>query len=113
MVPKSAIDEIIKCAPESRGEMTLEAIALRSRVGKGPCQGSFCGMRVASYLYDCGYYQDKTGLEHMRNFFNERFKGLRSIIWGQQMAQMELSEALHCGLLGLEQVDENTDEPAD
>ena len=107
MVPQSAIDEILKCAPGTGETMTLEAIALRSRIGKGPCQGSFCGMRIASYLYDRGYYRDKTGLTHMREFFNERFKGLRSVIWGQQMAQMELSEALHCGLLGLDQTDEN------
>lgn len=102
MVPQSAIDQIVLCAPGAEKEMTLEAIALRSRAGKGPCQGSFCGIRIASYLYDRGYYQDTTGLVHMRDFFNERFKGLRTIIWGQQAAQMELAEALHCGLLGLD-----------
>jgi glycerol-3-phosphate dehydrogenase len=105
MVPQSAIDEIVKCAPSAEEEMTLEAIALRSRAGKGPCQGSFCGIRIASYLYDRGYYQDKTGLIHMRDFFNERFKGMRTVIWGQQAAQMELAEALHCGLLGLDNLD--------
>jgi len=106
MVPQSAIDQIIHCAPGVEEEMTLEAIALRSRAGKGPCQGSFCGIRIASYLYDRGYYQDRTGLIHMRNFFNERFKGQRAVIWGQQMAQMELAEALHCGLLGLDCLDD-------
>lgn len=105
MVPQSAIDEIVKCAPGSDEEMTLEAIALRSRAGKGPCQGSFCGIRICSYLYDRGYYRDETGLRHMRDFFNERFKGMRTIIWGQQAAQMELAEALHCGLLGLDNLD--------
>jgi glycerol-3-phosphate dehydrogenase len=104
MVPQSAIDEIVS-APGAEQEMTLEAIALRSRAGKGPCQGSFCGIRIASYLYDQGYYHDKTGLLHMRNFFNERFKGMRTVIWGQQAAQMELAEALHCGLLGLDSLD--------
>ncbi|MCP4123573.1 MAG: anaerobic glycerol-3-phosphate dehydrogenase subunit A [Bacteroidetes bacterium] len=107
LVPQSTIDQIVDCAPCNEEEMTLEAIALRSRAGKGPCQGSFCGIRIASYLYDKGYYKDRTGLTHMRNFFNERFKGLRTIIWGQQMAQMELAEALHCGLLGLDCLDEN------
>jgi glycerol-3-phosphate dehydrogenase len=102
MVPQSAIDEIVRCAPGSEPEMTLEAIALRSRAGKGPCQGSFCGIRICSYLYDCGYYRDDTGLQHMREFFDERFKGMRSVIWGRQAAQMELAEALHCGLLGLD-----------
>jgi glycerol-3-phosphate dehydrogenase len=115
MVPQSAIDEIIDVPPAGEEEMTLEAIALRSRAGKGPCQGSFCSMRIASYLYDRGYYRDRTGLLHMKNFLNERFKGLRSIIWGQQAAQMELAEAMHCGLLGLDQIEvqENGEEAAD
>ena len=108
MVPQSAIDQIVLCAPGAEKEMTLEAIALRSRAGKGPCQGSFCGIRIASYLYDRGYYQDGTGLHHMRDFFSERFKGMRTIIWGQQAAQMELAEALHCGLLGLDRIDQST-----
>ncbi|WP_136808840.1 FAD-dependent oxidoreductase [Desulfosediminicola flagellatus] len=111
MVPQSAIDQIVLCAPGAEAEMTLEAIALRSRAGKGPCQGSFCGIRIASYLYDRGYYQDTTGLTHMRDFFNERFKGMRTVIWGQQTAQMELAEALHCGLLGLDRLDESDNEP--
>ncbi len=106
MVPQSAIDEIVKCAPGAEEEMTLEAIALRSRAGKGPCQGSFCGIRIASYLYDRGYYRDATGLMHMRDFFNERFKGMRTVIWGRQAAQMELAEALHCGLLGLDNLED-------
>ncbi len=111
MVPQSAIDEIVKCAPGAEEDMTLEAIALRSRAGKGPCQGSFCGIRIASYLYDRGFYRDKTGLVHMRDFFSERFKGMRTVIWGQQAAQMELAEALHCGLLGLDNLDRDQDLP--
>lgn len=107
MVPQSAIDEIVKDAPGAEKEMTLKAIALRSRAGKGPCQGSFCGIRIASYLYDQGHYHDKTGLIHMRDFFNERFKGTRTVTWGLQAAQMELAEALHCGLLGLDNIDDN------
>ncbi len=106
LVPQSAIDQIVTCAPGAEQEMTLEAIALRSRAGKGSCQGSFCGIRIASFLYDRGYYRDRTGLTHMRNFFRERFKGLRSVIWGSQMAQVELAEALHCGLLGLDLIDD-------
>jgi glycerol-3-phosphate dehydrogenase len=105
MVPQSVIDEIITCPPGTEEEMTLEAIALRSRAGKGPCQGSFCGIRICSYLYDRGYYRDTTGLVHMRDFFDERFKGLRTVIWGRQAAQMELAEALHCGLLGLDSLE--------
>jgi len=106
MVPQSAIDQIVASAPGVGEEMTLEAIALRSRVGKGPCQGSFCGIRICSYLYDQGHYRDPSGLRHLRDFLDERFKGQRGVIWGQQAAQMELAEALHCGLLGLDTLEE-------
>jgi glycerol-3-phosphate dehydrogenase len=106
MVPQSAIEQIFAGSPGSEQERTIEAIALRSRAGKGPCQGSFCGIRIASYLYDRGCYRDATGLAHMRDFFDERFKGQRCVIWGQQAAQMELAEALHCGLLGLDTLED-------
>ncbi len=102
MVPQSAIEQILADSPGIEPERTIESVALRSRAGKGPCQGSFCGIRIGSYLYDRGYYRDGSGLKHMRDFFDERFKGQRSVIWGQQAAQMELAEALHCGLLGLD-----------
>jgi glycerol-3-phosphate dehydrogenase len=102
MVPQSAIDEIVATASEAQEEASLAAIALRSRVGKGPCQGSFCGIRVSSYLYDRGHYRDAAGLLQMRAFLDERFKGQRPVIWGRQAAQLELAEALHCGLLGLD-----------
>jgi glycerol-3-phosphate dehydrogenase len=109
MVPQSVINEIIADSPGADNDLTLEGIALRSRAGKGPCQGSFCGIRIVSHLYDSGYYTDQKGLQQMRDFFNERFKGMRTVIWGQQMAQMELAEALHCGLLGLEQLETSAD----
>ena len=105
MVPQSAITQVISSSPGAGKDMNLESIALRTRAGKGSCQGSFCGARITAHLYDTDFYKDTQGLYHMRDFFNERFKGMRSVIWGQQMAQMELAEALHCGLLGLENLD--------
>ena len=106
MVPQSAVDEIIATAGDTApGAPSIEAISLRSRVGKGPCQGSFCGIRVCSHLYDRGTYSDAAGLARMREFFDERFRGQRPVTWGQQAAQMELAEALHCGLLGLDLLD--------
>ncbi len=102
MVPRSAIDEIVETAPGAESHMTLSAIGLRSRVGKGACQGSFCAARVSSYLYDSGIYNGVEGHDHMCDFVAERFKGVRPILWGKQMPQMELAEAFHCGLLGLD-----------
>ena len=106
MVPQSAVDSIVASAPDGAAPaMSLEAISLRSRIGKGPCQGSFCGIRVASYLYDQGHFRDRAGLAALRDFFDERFKGQRLVTWGAQAAQMELAEALQCGLLGLDSLE--------
>ena len=103
MVQKSAVDEIVKSL--SPGEASLlHAIGLRSRVGKGPCQGSFCSARVTSYLYDAGVFDSAEGLNQLITFLRSRFKGQRPILWGTQMAQAELSEALHCGLFSFEQL---------
>ncbi len=54
MVPKSAVDAIMGSIHEQNGRPDLLAIALRSRIGKGACQGTFCGVRVTSYMYDQG-----------------------------------------------------------
>ena len=101
MLPQSAIAQIFEGAPGIDAQPSLESIALRSRAGKGPCQGSFCGIRIGSYLYDQGLRHDRSGLPDLRHFFDERFKGQRSVSWGQQEAQLEQAGAMHRGLLGL------------
>ena len=108
MVPESAVDSIVESAPGTEKQITLQAIGLRSRVGKGACQGAFCSLRVTSHLYDRGVYDSSEGLRHTRDFVSERFKGVRPVLWGQQMPQMELAEALHC-MMGLDHLDDTDD----
>ena len=102
MVAQSVVDKVIQNAPGAEKEMTVQAIGLRSRIGKGTCQGAFCSMRVSSYLYDQDIYHNTQGLKHLRDFVSERFKGVRPVLWGAQMPQMELAETMHCGLMGLD-----------
>ncbi|MFD0981105.1 anaerobic glycerol-3-phosphate dehydrogenase subunit A [Tropicimonas aquimaris] len=102
MVARSAVDTIMQDAPGAEDHMSLKAIALRSRIGKGACQGAFCSMRVTSYLYDRGVYDSPDGLRLMREFVQERYKGVRPVLWGAQMPQAELAEILHCGLAGMD-----------
>jgi len=113
MVPQSAVDAIAADAVGAEKHMTLRAIALRSRIGKGSCQGSFCAARVTSHLYERDVYECGEGREHMRDFVSERFKGVRPVLWGKQMPQMELAEALHCGLMGLDLQGVRDDENGD
>lgn len=109
MVPQSAIESIVADAPGAEKQMSLQAIGVRSRVGKGSCQGSFCSVRVTSHLYDRDVYTSPEGLGLMRDFVSERFKGVRPVLWGKQLPQMELAETIHCGLMGLDLPGPDTD----
>ena len=102
MVPKSAIQNIVKEIKKFDGTPDLISIGLRSRVGKGSCQGSFCSARITAALYDADLLDGNQGVISLKDFLNERWKGQRTIFWGDQLAQAELSEAIHCGLFSLE-----------
>jgi glycerol-3-phosphate dehydrogenase len=108
MVARSTVDEIVAEAPGHEDHMSLDAIARRSRIGKGACQGAFCAMRVTSHLYDAGVYDSAEGLAEMRAFLNHRYTGTRPVLWGPQLPQTELAEILHVGLAGLDMVEEAT-----
>jgi glycerol-3-phosphate dehydrogenase len=102
MVSRSAVDAIDAALQAAGDRATLTDIGLRSRVGKGACQGAFCGLRTVAHLYQQGDYQARRGLAEIVDFFSERWRGQQPILWGEQLAQAELAEALHCGLFGEE-----------
>jgi glycerol-3-phosphate dehydrogenase len=102
MVPTSAVDAIIDSIRDQSGRPDLNAIALRSRIGKGACQGTFCGVRVTSYLFDQGELESEESLTSLRGFLKQRWKGQHPTLWEKQLVQAELLEALYCGFYGLE-----------
>ena len=102
MVPQSVIDSIASSIRDQQGAVTLKAIGLRSRVGRGSCQGMFCSLLIAAYLYDCREFSDAQGLLNLREFLGERWRGLRPVLWDFPLVKSELQEAMHCGLFGLE-----------
>jgi glycerol-3-phosphate dehydrogenase len=102
MVPASAVDAVIDGIHVQGGAPSLYAIGRRSRVGKGTCQGAFCGLRINAYLYDQGRLEGRQGPTDLRSFLSARWRGMRPILWGTALFQEELQEAVHCGYLGLE-----------
>jgi glycerol-3-phosphate dehydrogenase len=102
MVPQSVVDAIVTSLRERGSLPNMKAIGLRSRIGKGPCQGAFCSLRVASYLYDRDVFSHDQGVGELCDFLRERWRGQRPLLWDTPLAQAELMEAMHCGLFGLE-----------
>jgi glycerol-3-phosphate dehydrogenase len=102
MVPQSTIDSITSSIRKQNGVPSLNAIGLRSRVGRGSCQGMFCSLRISAYLYDRKEFKYDQGLQNLCAFLSERWRGLHPLQWDLPLIKFELLEALHCGLLGLE-----------
>jgi glycerol-3-phosphate dehydrogenase len=102
MVPASVVDNIVASIRTQKARPDLRAIGLRSRIGKGACQGTMCALRLAAYLYDQGELVSDQGLIAIKEFLNERWRGVRPLLWDMPLIQSELREALYCGLCGLE-----------
>ena len=104
MVSQAVVDDLVKALEVRGAPPGLQALGLRSRIGKGPCQGTFCCQRVAAYLYDRGVWQGDGGIAELQAFLRERWRGQEPLLWDIPLAQAELLEATHCGLFGLELV---------
>ena len=102
MLPKSAIDSVMDSIRQQNGNPTLRGVGLRSRLGKGPCQGTTCAQRVVAHMYELGVLKTDQGLANLRAFFRARWKGELPVLWDRQLAQAQLKEAIYCGLLDLE-----------
>lgn len=102
MVSRRAVNQIIENMDGQHGSSLLNSIGLRSRVGKGPCQGGFCGLRVTGHLYDEEHVSGDQGVHEMRAFNRRRWRGLYPVLWGLPLVQADLQEALYCGALDLE-----------
>lgn len=102
MVPTSVFDEIAGALTATGHRPGLLSMGQRSRVGKGPCQGAFCSLRMVAHMANQGMLKDGEGIDEIKKFLDERWRGIQPLLWGQAVAQAELQEALHCGLLGLD-----------
>lgn len=102
LVPESTVRSIVQAINDEDGDLNLLAIGLRSRVGKGACQGTFCGKRVSAFLEETGEIGPFDSLHDLQNFLQGRWSGERPVLWHGQMMQAELKEALYCGAFNLE-----------
>jgi len=108
MVSRNTVNTIIENMKDPSAYSMLQGIGLRSRVGKGPCQGGFCGLRITGHLYDQEHLKGDQGLDELKHFIGRRWKGFSPVLWGLGMVQADLQEALYCGALDLELEDDAT-----
>lgn len=105
MVSERMVDDIVQSLKEEGAPATLKEVGNRSRIGKGPCQGTFCSFRLAAYLYREGELEAGQGLAQVKEFVNERWKGFLPLVRDKELIRVELQESFLCGLFGIEILD--------
>jgi glycerol-3-phosphate dehydrogenase len=96
------------------GLTELEDLRRRLRVGYGPCQAAFCAWRAAGMLAEAkadggaagttatGAAGDEHPLAGLERFLEERWRGQRATIWGDQARQALLNHAIYRGIFDLQ-----------
>lgn len=84
---------------ENHGIKHMHDLRRRLRVGFGPCQGTFCGSRVAALI--ARYHPDFASNDDLGRFWVERLKGTVHTAWGQQARQALLSDTVYRETLGV------------
>lgn len=80
----------------------LREVEQRTRAGMGPCQGGFCSHRLAALLAESGKFPQGASLPTLKRFLEERWKGIRPVLWGAQLREEQLIQALYTELFNLD-----------
>jgi len=71
----------------------LNAVRIRTRASMGNCQGGFCSGPMATELHP--EYEEPKVRAALDELYQERWKGQRHALWGEQLSQAMLTYALH------------------
>lgn len=92
--------EVDSVLPENDG-FNLGSIRRRTRLGMGPCQGTFCNFRAAAMAVEKGVASAKEASKELCNAVMERKKGMGVVATGETAKQLQMMEAIYRMSLGL------------
>lgn len=92
--------EIAASLPE-QGRFHLGDIRRRTRLGMGPCQGTFCHHRAAALAVEKGKATIEEANWALQNALAERQKGMKVVATGETAKQLQLMETIYRVSLGL------------
>ncbi len=73
----------------------------RTRIGMGPCQGELCAYRAAGLFEEYKGATAEGSLELLSDFLEERWKGIKPVLWGDGLREAEFTYWIYQGLFGL------------
>jgi glycerol-3-phosphate dehydrogenase len=98
LVSRSEVERVIqKINPKHIGD-----IQHRTRLGMGPCQGGFCTYRAMGIMQETGKISQEESIQILKEFLQRRFKGIKPVLWGDQLREEQLIEYIYLGILSME-----------
>jgi glycerol-3-phosphate dehydrogenase len=97
-------DRVIRAITEG-GAANVDDLRRDTRLGMGPCQGGFCTYRAVALWDEFKGFNGQAlapSLALLRQFLQERWKGLTAITWGDQLRQARLDEIIYLDTLGVD-----------
>ena len=92
--------EVEEAAADSTSFM-ISDVRRKTRMGMGTCQGAFCTFRSIGAVDANGLSWGKDTNSLFKEFLQGRYKGIRPILWGNVMREMELSRGIYEGTLNI------------
>ncbi|RLM57514.1 anaerobic glycerol-3-phosphate dehydrogenase subunit A [Halobellus sp. Atlit-31R] len=89
----------------------LNAVRLRTRASMGNCQGAMCCHRMANELSP--RYDESVARAALDDLYQERWKGERHALWGEQLSQAMLKHLLHATTMNRDADPAKADDPVD
>ncbi|MDR1488960.1 MAG: anaerobic glycerol-3-phosphate dehydrogenase subunit B [Desulfovibrio sp.] len=80
----------------------LNDLRRRTRMGMGTCQGNFCALRAGAALAESGVLHTLEPQKMLREFLEERWRGIRPLLWGRQLREVELERGIYMASLNID-----------
>ncbi len=96
LVPREEVEEFLGVGKLKN----FQDILHRTRLAKGTCQGGFCVYRLFGVLHDLRMAEGDPN-KILKGFLEERWKGIRPILWGTVLKEEELIESIYKGVFNL------------
>jgi glycerol-3-phosphate dehydrogenase len=92
--------EEVKALLEKEKLKNFQDILHRTRLAKGTCQGGFCVYRLFGLLHELRKIEGDSNII-LKGFLEERWKGIRPVLWGTALKEEELIESIYKGIFNL------------
>jgi glycerol-3-phosphate dehydrogenase len=96
LIDREEVENILK-----EGKLKdLQDMLHRTRLAKGTCQGGFCVYRLLGVLSDLRRAEGDPK-RILKGFLEERWKGIRPVLWGASIKEEELVESIYKGIFNI------------